>query len=199
MSKKDLRVSLLAAVLVAILSYPTIVNVSHNLSVQFHITISLTLGLLTIIGLFALHYAKKWFASLWQIAKFIVSGGLNTFLDFGALNLLIILTGITAGTQFSIFKGLAFTVAVINSFFWNKYWTFEFREKKKGEFAEFAAVSLIGLVINTSIASFVVNVIGPQADISDVLWANIGAFAATFATFIWNFLGYKFIVFKRRS
>ena len=199
MSKKNLIISLVAALLVAVLSFPTIVNVTESFSTNFQILISLGLGALTFIGLLLTHFLSKWVTVLWQVGKFIVAGGLNTFVDFGILNLLILFTGVAAGGQFSVFKGVAFTAAVINSYYWNKYWTFEFKEKKKGEFLEFIVVSVIGLGINVGVASIVVNVVGPLGGISPVVWANIGAFAATLTALAWNFVGYKFIVFKKKA
>ena len=65
------------------------------------------------------------------------------------------------------------------------------------EFTQFFIVSAIGFGINVGIASLVVNLIGPRFDITEKIWANIGAIFATFFAMVWNFLGYKFIVFKR--
>jgi len=42
-----------------------------------------------------------------------------------------------------------------------------------------------------------VNVLGPQFGLSQEIWANIGAIIAAFAALFCNFIGYKFIVFKR--
>jgi len=65
------------------------------------------------------------------------------------------------------------------------------------EFLSFIVVSLIGLFINNIIASFLVNFVGPQAGLSENLWASIGAIIASFVGMFWNFVGYKFIVFKK--
>ena len=134
-----------------------------------------------------------------QAIKFILVGGLNTLIDLGILNVLIFITGIASGLGYSVFKGIYFTAAVINSYFLNKFWTFKAEGAKKGkkEFTQFFIVSLIGFGINVGVASFVVNIIGSQFGTGDKLWANVGAICATFAAMIWNFLGYKFIVFKK--
>jgi putative flippase GtrA len=86
---------------------------------------------------------------------------------------------------------------VVNSYFLNKFWTFK---SASGRFPRFFIISLIGFGINVGIASLLVNIIGnPFAflGVSDVIWANIGAIAATLCTMTWNFIGYKFIVFKK--
>lgn len=148
-----------------------------------------------------------------QFAKFVAVGTLNTLLDLGVLNVLIFLTGIAVGFWYSLFKGISFILAVINSYFWNKYWTFTPTRTNAGypqtksesprqsallkEFSQFLIVSLIGLGINIGTASLVVNVVGPAANISPERWANIGALAATAVSLIWNFIGYKFFVFKK--
>lgn len=133
-----------------------------------------------------------------QVIKFVLVGGLNTLIDLGILNLLIFITEIASGFGYSAFKGISFTIAVINSYFLNKLWTFKGQsgEKGKKEFTQFFIVSLIGFGINVGIASFVVNIISPQFGIGDKLWANVGAVCATLTAMVWNFLGYKFIVFK---
>ncbi len=138
--------------------------------------------------------------SFLQIGKFALVGGVNFLLDLGVLNLLIFLTSIASGPFYSVFKGISFIIAVINSYLLNKFWTFsdQKQNKKVGkEFLSFIVVSLIGLFINNIIASFLVNFVGPQAGLSENLWASIGAIIASFVGMFWNFVGYKFIVFKK--
>lgn len=133
-----------------------------------------------------------------QAAKFILVGTLNTLIDLGVLNLLIFTSGISSGFGYSAFKGISFIAAVINSYFLNKFWTFKAlkTERAKEEFAQFFIVSMIGFGINVGVASLVVNMIGAQFGITPKIWANIGAITATLVGMTWNFLGYKFIVFK---
>ncbi|MCH8987154.1 GtrA family protein [Patescibacteria group bacterium] len=129
-----------------------------------------------------------------QIAKFLLIGGFNTLIDLGVLNILILATGITSGLGFSLFKGTSFLAAVLNSYFWNKRWTFR---SQKDVFLQFFTISAIGFVLNVGAASLVVNVLTPQFGLSEQLWANVGAITGTLVVMTWNFLGYKFIVFKK--
>ncbi|MCH7664236.1 MAG: GtrA family protein [Chloroflexi bacterium] len=109
------------------------------------------------------------------------------------------LTTISAGSFAVGFKGFSFSIAVVNSFFWNKFWTFEKKgtEKSGKEFGVFYLVTGTGFLLNVGIFTLVINVIGPQFGIAPKLWANLAALAAIIAVSMWNFFGYKFIVFKK--
>jgi len=128
-----------------------------------------------------------------QFAKFFLVGIMNTLIDLGTLNLLILISGIGSGLWYSVFKGASFLIATTNSYFWNKRWTFG---SDKDKFRQFLVISIIGFFINVGTASFLVNLIGPQAGLTIKIWANVGALSGSIIGLIWNFLGYKFIVFK---
>lgn len=134
-----------------------------------------------------------------QAVKFILVGTLNTGIDLGVLNILIFVSGISAGLSYSIFKGISFAAAVVNSYFLNKYWTFQKNVNREAgkEFISFLAASVIGFTINVGVASLVVNFIGPQLGIGSKIWANVGAIIATLTAMFWNFFAYKFIIFKK--
>lgn len=134
-----------------------------------------------------------------QVAKCFLTGVLNTFIDLGVLNFLMGFLGIFSGWFYSVFKAISFSIATVNSYFWNKYWTFEKKETKPGagEFGKLYIISGIGLFLNVGIASLLVKVGGSQFGLSEKIWANISAGIATFIVFGWNFFGYKFLVFKK--
>lgn len=135
-----------------------------------------------------------------QFLKFICVGVVNTGVDFGILNLLMFGTGITSGTYYSVFKGISFVCAVVNSYIWNKRWTFgRGKQWDKREFVKFLAVSTVAFGVNIGVASFLVNIVGPLWQISSYLWANFSAVAAAGITTLVNFFGYKFLVFADRK
>ncbi|MEK7089967.1 MAG: GtrA family protein, partial [Patescibacteria group bacterium] len=128
-------------------------------------------------------------------------------IDFGILNLLMFMTGLVSGLPFTLFKTLSFIAAATNSYFVNKYWTFRKipdlgftaasgQRTSLKEYAQFLVVSVIGITINVGIASFVVSAIGPQFGLDLKLWANLGAVAGSAIGLIWNFIGFKLIVFR---
>ena len=62
---------------------------------------------------------------------------------------------------------------------------------------KFLGVYLVGAMTNVGVATYVVNYISAPAGLSPVLWANIGACFAVVFTLTWNFVGLKFLVFKK--
>jgi putative flippase GtrA len=135
-----------------------------------------------------------------QFIKFLLVGVLNTGIDFGVLNLLMLSTGIISGIYYSVFKAISFICSVTNSYIWNKKWTFKRgKSLEKKEFSKFFIISLMAFGVNIGVASILVNIIGPVGGISSYVWANISALAATGFTTLINFFGYKYLVFKDKS
>ena len=134
-----------------------------------------------------------------QFIKFAFVGGINTGIDFAVLNSLMWISGIYEGKEIIFLNIIAFTVATINSYFMNKRWTFEVKGKKEvgKEFSQFILISLIGISINTGIVYSITTFIEPSFGLSSPLWANFAKASATAISLIWNFIGYKFIVFKK--
>lgn len=133
-----------------------------------------------------------------QFSKFLVVGSMNTAIDFAVLNLLMWTTGIYQGQWIILLNAISFLVAVTNSYFLNKYWTFRVKGPTvvPWQMGQFLVVSLIGAGINSSIVYGVTTFIPPCFGLGKELWANLAKALATGVALIWNFLGYKFIVFK---
>lgn len=135
-----------------------------------------------------------------QFAKFVIVGGINTGIDFLILNTLIYITGIETGRGIFVLNSISFSVAVINSYFMNKRWTFQDKTKTEQvtvKFSAFFIISIIGLVINSIVLTSITTYIPPFFGLSAVLWANIAKLFATGFSLVWNFIGYKLFVFKK--
>lgn len=135
-----------------------------------------------------------------QISKFVVVGVINTGIDFAILNALMFSTNISSGKWMIIFNSISFTAAVVNSYFMNKYWTFQQQiaeNKPEKEFFQFIIVSVVGISINDAIVYGTTTFIPPIFGLSEKLWANVAKIFATLASMTWNFIGYKFFVFKK--
>lgn len=134
-----------------------------------------------------------------QFLKFVIVGVINTGIDFLILNIEMLITGITSGPMMFLLNILSFSIATTNSYFLNKHWTFEDKSKTKEgfKFAQFLTVSVVGALINSAIVYLGTTFIEPMFGLSPNLWANLIKLLATGISLIWNFLGYKFIVFKK--
>ncbi len=148
-----------------------------------------------------LRFFSQW-STLVQFAKFCMISFSNLVIDFGILNLLIYYSGVAEGVLYSVFKAVSFLLANVNGYAWNKFWTFSSREVEGWfkQFIRFFAVVGVGLVINVTVATYVVAEFGGSGgSISSTVWANIGAAVSLVFTLFWNFFGLKYLVFEKRS
>ncbi|HCP08191.1 MAG TPA: hypothetical protein DIT25_00080 [Candidatus Moranbacteria bacterium] len=201
LTKRDHLLISFIGISFAIFSIPIL----RNLNLPFF-EINVINSLILIIFFFVFANIALWIAALiakkippvLQIAKFGAVGAFNTFFDWGILNFLIVLTGIAAGFGFTAFKGTSFLIATVGSYFWNKLWTFKATEKSSAEeVGKFAIVSFVGFLINMTAATLIVFAFTGGEVMTAGRLANAAALAATMFSMIWNFLGYKFIVFKK--
>jgi putative flippase GtrA len=197
--KSDVIASLIAGELIALFVWITISTAQIERLELFRWLIFLVVPLLAVLGLFAAEMLARWWSSFWQISKFLLVGLLNTFVDLGVFNSLKAGFGVSeAGFLLTGFKAVSFVAAVINSFFWNKFWVFE-RKGREGigkQFGVFFIISTAGIMLNTSVFYLLTALIGAPKGISTALWHNISVILAGLAVFTWNFLGYKLIVFR---
>ncbi len=198
--KKDYLASIIIGAVAAVLSVIMVNNLGFQ-SLKVYMLAALILLIMPPAGILVARLIGRKSHSLYQFIKFAETGGLNTFVDLGILNLLILMTGLSGGIFYSIFKGTSFTVAVINSYFWNKHWVFESHIKggvrQEKEFAKFVTVSVGGFLVNVLVASAIVFFGKSAINLTPKLMANLGAAIAFIVTMMWNFFGYKLIVFVR--
>ncbi|MEK9181163.1 MAG: GtrA family protein [Patescibacteria group bacterium] len=68
---------------------------------------------------------------------------------------------------------------------------------RQQEMISFIAVSVIGALINASLVGGLTKFIPPMFGFNTHLWANVAIAAATLVSLVWNFIGYKLLVFKK--
>lgn len=120
-----------------------------------------------------------------QFIKFGLVGLSSTAIDWSIFYLL----NLTFGVYYLYAKVFSFAIAVINSFIWNRRWTFRSQDPNRSqEFGKFFAIALIGLSLNALIMFLAVE---------DLHWRKIfGLILATGIVTIWNFLANKFYTFR---
>lgn len=209
-TKRDYEFALAAGLMIGLLLLPVLKTASPTLFDKLVLVIVPFFVLATPLGLRIAFVIGKKIAIIYQIAKFGIIGVANVLVDLGVLALTILLFStyfkidakqslLGAITFFSLFKSISFIIANINSYLWNKHWTFDQGSKKqtKSEFVQFFAVSVVGFLINVFVASVVFKMIlGSLGDFSSGQLGLIGAAAGSIAGLAWNFIGYKLWVFK---
>lgn len=196
MNNRNLLLSFFAALLTSIFLPPTLqqkgISITASIPI-YYIYVGYTL--MATLGMVVMNFLGKKLPILWQLAKFGLVGVLNTAIDFGILNFLSTYTGTTEGVKLIPIKTVAFSIALINSYFWNKGWVFE--GKKKASPVSFTVVSTLGIAINVGTVYILTTVIGAPGNISPSLWLNIANVGATGLSMVWNYLGYRLVVFKK--
>lgn len=215
MNNNDKIFGISAGLLIGLLALPVLRAAKPDLYVQYWWAVVPFFLISTPLGLFVAHLIGRKLSVVWQIGKFGVIGVLNTLVDWGVLAVLfavgptwfsvatdqsIVTTGGIAITAYTLYKSISFIVANINSYYWNKYWTFatSLSQKTKAEFLQFFAVSMIGFLLNVGISSYVFKSITPSVGMNGDQWGLVGAAIGSVVGLAWNFLGYKFIVFKEK-
>lgn len=205
MNRKDFARIVIIGAAVGLLIQPILANNLHGkysalLSPGGRIGVFVLFLVLAPVALWIARFISRWIAGLYQFAQFAAVGTLNTFIDVGIFNFETFFYG--AGTAtianglFALFKAVSFLCATTNSFFWNKYWTFGSKNQTNAkEVSSFYIVAAIGWALNVGAATLV-KAVGPAS----TSWVDIVApLGGTVASFLWDFLGYKYLVFKKRS
>ncbi len=122
---------------------------------------------------------------------------MNFSVDTGIVTTLSVWTGIYSGVEIIYFNVVSATIAIINSYFWQRSWTFsEKAPPTKKEFTAFVVITLIGLGINSALVFLVTTFVPTFNGLTEVRLLTAAKVAATLISLFWNFLGYKFIVFR---
>lgn len=123
-----------------------------------------------------------------QGIRFAIVGGIGTFVN---LSILYILTDIY-GILYLISEAIAFIVAVIHNYFWNKSFTFEedIKEKVIGKAMKFSIICILALIVNLMVLFILVEYFRIF-----YLYAEVGAIGIAFFV---NFLGNRFWTFRHR-
>lgn len=204
MNRKDFICGLIIGAGVGLLIQPILAN---NLPAHYlayltpwvRVVIFLFFLILAPLALWIAKLLSRWISGLYQFAQFAAVGTLNSFIDVGIFNLETFLYGssIISNTLFASFKAISFLFGTTNSFVWNKYWTFGASDKTSAkEVGGFYGVAIIGWILNVGLATLV-KAIGPA---DSKTWVNLVAPLAGIAvSFVWNFIGYKYWVFKKQT
>ncbi len=118
-----------------------------------------------------------------RFAKFATVGAFGAVVDFGILNLLILMFGWPKWAANTV----SFSCAVLSNFTWNRLWTFpESREfPLSSQMTQFAVVNVVGLAINQVVFLGLAEVFAPH--IATPWDYNLAKALAIAVVLFWNF------------
>jgi putative flippase GtrA len=123
-----------------------------------------------------------------KLFRFAAVGGLNTLVTLSVFYLVHNIFH----ANYLIASVAGYTLGIINSYIWNKVWTFESSSKSIGfEFSKFIALNLTGFLLNVILMWIFVEVLKIIPLVAQVLTIGI--------IFFLNFFGSLFWVFKDSS
>jgi putative flippase GtrA len=127
---------------------------------------------------------KKHKEPIAQFVKFNLVGIINTGVDFVIFTLLTL-----TSLHHLIAQVISYSCGMVNSYLWNKFWTFKHKKKSGGgEAVKFIVVNIIALGIALVFLYIFKDLMGMHVLVSKV-------FATGFSVVV-NFVGNKFWVFK---
>ncbi|HEU5383637.1 MAG TPA: glycosyltransferase [Ktedonobacteraceae bacterium] len=134
-------------------------------------------------------------ASIWQMLRFGIVGGINTIVDIITLNVLLWRFPLHSASLLLIYNSLAVMVASSCSFILNKYWTFRSGRVVSGsEVMRFLMVVISCFLCNDSLIWITGTILHPFIA-SMFLWANLSKVSAAAGTAGVSYIAMRFWVF----
>jgi len=174
---------------------------SPNINLPFlYWLLPVSFPILAILGIWISYLIGKRYLFVYQLAKFLLIGALFAIFDLIIFNFLLEYFGISKEERlkYAFFVITSFIIVTTIKYIADKYWAFEkaSREQRGLEFGKFFTITLISGGIQVGVASFIFAAAPSLFGMTELVVGNIGKTGGIIVASIWNFLGYKFIVFK---
>jgi len=136
-----------------------------------------------------------------EAAKFFLVGAFSAVIDIKVFQFSAWTLGLIIFVSPLVSKSISFLVATVVKYGGNKIWVFEKNGKDgiKREVIQFSIITLIGMAIDVSVF-YCLSRQSPwaSADATHLqIWTEVSIIIAALVAALWNFLGYKFWVFKK--
>jgi len=136
---------------------------------------------------------------IYQVAKFLLIGAFAAVVDIKIFQLSTWLFSLSIIVSPLIPKATSFLIATLTKYWGNKHWAFEKHGKEsiKKEVIQFFTITLVSLALDVASFYYLTKVLGPQFQAPVKVWTELSIILAALSAALWNFLGYKFIVFRK--
>ncbi len=145
------------------------------------------------------HQRQFKLALVFQFFRFGFVGGINTFIDILAFNMLVWMFPTSYNFTLVFYNSLAYFVGAVNSFCWNKLWTFKQRSSATNDqLVRFALVTSLGIICN-DIFLWLATTILTSLSLNGFLWVNVAKVSAIAGSVAVSYLGMRFGVFTKNE
>lgn len=136
---------------------------------------------------------------VFQGAKHLLVGAAATVVDLKIFEFLVWIFSLSFVVSPIFSKGVSFLFSTTIKYWGNKHWAFEHFEKENRlkEISQFFVVTIVGLALDVSAFFYFSNILGAQFNVPSALWTKLSVIFSAIVAALWNFLGYKFLVFKK--
>lgn len=139
--------------------------------------------------------------TLWQFLSFACIGLLNTALNFLILNAVSKALGISKGLELSLVDYFSFIMAVIQSYLWNRTWTFGGEQGvsltrnfwRLVQVGALGAIAIVAVLVGSKFSSpwyYYAVMLAIYLWIESMLWRSFGFHMSN-----WNHEGHSFLIF----
>ena len=133
-----------------------------------------------------------------RFLKFLFVGITGAIVDFGIMNLMRIVVGLSLVWS----QAISFSVAVINNFLWNRYWTYPDSRSKAPyrQLVQFFLINLVGILVRTPLVTWFDKLILNFLDKSSyslplenyIISQNLALTGAIGIILLWNFFANRY-------
>jgi len=141
-----------------------------------------------------------------EAAKFFLVGAFSAVVDIKVFQFSAWILGLIIFVSPLVSKSISFLVSTVVKYGGNKIWVFSAQggpasgwENKylAKELLQFFTITLIGMIIDVATFYYFTKIMGPQFSMQPKIWEELSIVFSALVAALWNFLGYKFWVFKK--
>ncbi|OGZ72603.1 MAG: hypothetical protein A2908_03620 [Candidatus Staskawiczbacteria bacterium RIFCSPLOWO2_01_FULL_38_12b] len=195
----DIVIALICGKIVGFVISDFLKDLGIPLNLYQALALWLLFPLLALLGLWICYVIGKKLAFVFQAGKFFLVGAAATVADLKIFEVFIWIFGFFILINPLLAKTLSFLFATLLKYWGNKHWAFSKHGKEETikELFQFLAITIIGLLIDVASFYYFTNIMGLRFGLPTILWVKLSVILAALVSAIWNFLGYKFLVFKK--
>ncbi len=132
-----------------------------------------------------------------QLIRFGFVGGMNSFIDILTFNVLVGIFPTNDVYVLVFYNSLAYLTGSVNSFFWNKRWTFQQRSiVTNDQLIRFVIVTGLGILCNDTFLWLATTIL-TSLSLNGFLWINVAKVSAIAGSVAVSYLGMRFSVFTK--